>query len=175
MVSNVDGMTGRSRKLTPVKTIGISAKTTSDDALQFAAKVAADLRARDFGVCFDYGTADKLNDRGKCVAKGDLGKHSDLLITFGGDGTLLSVARHAPASVPILGVNMGTLGFLTEVTVEDFPETLEQVLAGNYTAESRVAFEVTVEGSRHDSRVYRVLNDATINKSALARIVEMRV
>ncbi len=158
-----------------MQTIGISAKITSQAALDFAARVAADLRSRGLGVCLDYATADKLDDRGHCVAKGELGKQSDLLITFGGDGTLLSVARHAPASVPILGVNMGTLGFLTEVTVEDFPETLEQVLAGNYTAESRVAFEVTVEGSRHDSRVYRVLNDATINKSALARIVEMRV
>jgi len=158
-----------------VKTIGISAKITSDEALQFAAKVAADLRGRDFGVCLDYATADKLNDRGKCVAKGDLGKHSDLLMTFGGDGTLLSVARHAPKDVPILGVNMGTLGFLTEVQVEDFPQVMERVLAGDYESEQRVALDVTVRGSGRDHRVYRVLNDATINKSALARIIEMRV
>ncbi len=158
-----------------MKTIGISAKITSDDALQFAAKVAADLRARDFGVCLDFATADKLNDRGTCVAKGDLGKHSDLLITFGGDGTLLSVARHAPKSIPILGVNMGTLGFLTEVTVEEFPEVMERVLAGDYESEERVALDVVVRGPGRDHRVYRVLNDATINKSALARIIEMRV
>ncbi len=158
-----------------MKTIGISAKITSDEALQFAAKVAADLRARDFGVCLDFATADKLNDRGKCVAKGDLGKHSDLLITFGGDGTLLSVARHAPKSVPILGVNMGTLGFLTEVTVEEFPEVMERVLAGDYESEERVALDVVVRGPGRDHRIYRVLNDATINKSALARIIEMRV
>ena len=165
----------RSRKLHRVKTIGISAKITSDDALQFAAKVAADLRARGFGVCFDYGTADKLDDRGKCVAKGDLGKHSDLLVTFGGDGTLHSVARHAPKNVPILGVNMGTLGFLTEVRVEEFAEAMERVLAGDYESEERVAFDVTVRGPGRDHRSYRVLNDATINKSALARIIEMRV
>src|SRR3954452_853635 len=134
----------RSRKLPQVKTIGISAKITSEEALQFAANVAADLRARNFGVCFDYATADKLADRGKCVAKGDLGKHSDLLMTFGGDGTLLSVARHAPKNVPILGVNMGTLGFLTEVRVEDFKEVLERVLAGDYENEERVAFDVAV-------------------------------
>jgi NAD+ kinase len=158
-----------------VKTVGISAKITSDVALQFAAKVAADLRARDLGVCFDYATADKLNDRGKCVAKGELGKHSDLLMTFGGDGTLLSVARHAPKNVPILGVNMGTLGFLTEVQLEQFPDVLEHVLAGNYETEERVAFEVKVRGPGRDHRSYRVLNDATINKSALARIIEMRV
>lgn len=158
-----------------MKTIGISAKTTSAEALQFAANVAADLRARNIGVCFDYATADKLNDRGKCVAKGELGKHTDLLITFGGDGTLLSVARHAPKNVPILGVNMGTLGFLTEVRVEEFDEVFARVLAGDYESEERVALEVAVRGPGRDHRTYRVLNDATINKSALARIIEMRV
>ncbi|MEA2163275.1 MAG: kinase [Thermoanaerobaculia bacterium] len=158
-----------------MQTIGISAKITSDDALAFAAKVAADLRARGYDICFDYATADKLNDRGKCVAKGVLGKHSELLITFGGDGTLLSVARHAPKDVPILGVNMGTLGFLTEVRVEEFQEVMDRVLAGTYETEERVTFDVAVRGPGRDHRSYRVLNDATINKSALARIIEMRV
>ncbi len=158
-----------------MQTIGISAKTTSEDALAFAARVTADLRGRGYNVCFDYGTADRLGDRGKCVAKSDLGKHSELLITFGGDGTLLSVARHAPKDVPILGVNMGTLGFLTEVRVEDFPEVMERVLAGDYETEKRVTFDVEVRGPGRDHRSYRVLNDATINKSALARIIEMRV
>jgi NAD+ kinase len=153
-----------------MQTIGISAKVTSPAALDYAARVAADLRQRGLAVCLDYATADKLNDRGYCVAKGDLGKVSNLLITFGGDGTLLSVARHAPGDVPILGVNMGTLGFLTEVRVEEFPETLEHVLAGDFQAEERMTFDVSV-----GDRSYRVLNDATINKSAVARIVEMRV
>lgn len=158
-----------------MQTIGISAKITSSEALEYAAGVAKDLRKRGYAVCLDYATADKLDDRGPCVAKGDLGKHSDLLITFGGDGTLLSVARHAPKNVPILGVNMGTLGFLTEVALEEFPDCLENVLAGSYTSESRVTFDVHVEGPGRDQRRYRVLNDATINKSALARIVEMKV
>jgi len=109
------------------------------------------------------------------VARTELGVKADLLITFGGDGTLLSVARHAPDSVPILGVNMGTLGFLTEVAVDEFPDMLERVLTGDYSAEPRVTFEVVVRGTKRDHRTYRVLNDATINKSALARIVEMEV
>jgi NAD+ kinase len=158
-----------------VQTIGISAKITSEDALAFASRVAADLRARGHNVCFDYATADKLGDRGKCVAKSELGKHSELLITFGGDGTLLSVARHAPKDVPILGVNMGTLGFLTEVRVEDFQGVMERVLAGDYECEKRMTFDVVVRGPGRDHRIYRVLNDATINKSAVARIIEMRV
>lgn len=158
-----------------MRAIGISAKITSRTALDYAAKVIADLRTRGIEVCLDFATADKLNDRGPCVAKGDLGKHADLLITFGGDGTLLSVARQAPAGVPILGVNMGTLGFLTEIRVEEFPTVLDRVLAGDFTTEARVTFDVVVRGEGREPRTYRVLNDATINKSALARIVEMRV
>jgi len=158
-----------------VKTIGIAAKITSDAALEYAKRVADDLRGRGYDICFDFGTADKLNERGPCVSKADLGKRADFLITFGGDGTLLSVARSAPASVPVLGVNMGTLGFLTEVSVEEFPDTLELVLSGKYLTEERIAFDVLVEGKQRDKRMYRVLNDVTMNKSALARIIEMRV
>ena len=158
-----------------MKTIGIAAKITSDAALEYAKRVADDLRGRGYDICFDFGTADKLNERGPCVSKADLGKRADFLITFGGDGTLLSVARSAPASVPVLGVNMGTLGFLTEVSVEEFPDALELVLSGKYLTEERIAFDVLVEGKQRDKRMYRVLNDVTMNKSALARIIEMRV
>jgi NAD+ kinase len=158
-----------------VKTVGIAAKITSEEAIAYARRVADDLRKRGFEICLDFGTADKLNDRGPCVSKADLGKRADLLITFGGDGTLLSVARSAPKGVPVLGVNMGTLGFLTEVAVEEFPAVLEMVLSGEYPADERVTFDVIVEGPQREKRTYRVLNDATINKSALARIVEMRV
>jgi len=158
-----------------VKTVGIAAKITSEEAIAYAKRVADDLRNRGYEICLDFGTADKLGDRGPCVAKSDLGKRADLLITFGGDGTLLSVARSAPTGVPVLGVNMGTLGFLTEVAVEEFPSVLEKVLSGDFPAEERVTFDVVVEGPNRDKRTYRVLNDATINKSALARIVEMRV
>jgi NAD+ kinase len=158
-----------------IRSVGISAKMTSPAALEYAANVIRELRQKGIDVCLDFATADKLNDRdSRCVARGELGRGVDLLITFGGDGTLLSVARHAPKDVPILGVNMGTLGFLTEVRVEEFPEVLERVLAGDYVAESRVALDVSVDAPNFH-RTYRVLNDATINKSALARIIEMRV
>jgi len=158
-----------------MKRAGISAKVTSAEALLTAARVANDLRARGIDVCFDDATGESLGEHAHCVRKPELGDHSDFLITFGGDGTLLSVARHAPNHVPIIGVNMGTLGFLTEIRVEDFPDILQRVLDGNFTAESRVAFDIVVRGPRRDGTTYRVLNDAAINKSALARIVEMRV
>ncbi len=160
-----------------MKRIGISAKITAPEALEYAAEVARDLSSRGYGICLDEATAQALTNSAQhsSVAKCDLGRNVDLMITFGGDGTLLSVARHAPDGVPIIGVNMGTLGFLTEIRVEEFPSMLERVLIGDFKVEARVAFDVSVTSETADPRRYRVLNDAVINKSALARIIEMRV
>jgi NAD+ kinase len=159
-----------------MQTIGIAAKTSSPRALAYASQVARDIRARGLTVIFDEDTARGTGDAFPSQPKSDLGRHSDLLITFGGDGTLLSVARHAPDLVPIVGVNMGTLGFLTEIRVEEFPDMLEHVLAGDFHVEPRVTFTVSVSGPGRDpEKRYRVLNDVAINKSAVARIIEMRV
>jgi NAD+ kinase len=158
-----------------MRTIGIAAKNTAR-AFEFAKRVAADLRARGFVVIFADDTARDIADDQPSAPKSELGRKSDLLITFGGDGTLLSVARHAPDHVPIIGVNMGTLGFLTEIRVEEFPNVLERVLEGHYQVEPRVTFTVSVSGPGRDAnKLYRVLNDVSINKSAVARIIEMRV
>jgi NAD+ kinase len=159
-----------------IRTIGIAAKTTSQQALAYAQEVGEGLRARGLGVIYDEDMARELGIENDTSPKASLGRSSDLLITFGGDGTLLSVARHAPEHVPIIGVNMGTLGFLTEIRVEEFPAMLERVLAGSFHVEPRTAFEVSVSGPKRDASIrYRVLNDCAINKSAVARIIEMRV
>jgi len=159
-----------------MRTIGIAAKNTAPQALAYAKQVAADLRARGLSVLFDEDTAREIGDTQGAATKPELGRHCDLLITFGGDGTLLSVARHAPDHVPIIGVNMGTLGFLTEIRVEEFPQLLERVLENNFHVEPRVAFSVSVSGPDRDaSKSYRVLNDVAINKSAVARIIAMKV
>jgi NAD+ kinase len=158
-----------------MRKIGIAAKTTARSAVAYAAQIASELRTRGYEVIFDDDTGQAMGD-GPTTSKPELGRHSDLLVTFGGDGTLLSVARHTPEHVPVIGVNMGTLGFLTEIRVEELPHVLNQVLEGHYNVEPRVTFSVSVTGPQHDpTRRYRVLNDATINKSAVARIIEMRV
>src|SRR6185503_15165703 len=158
-----------------IRTIGIAAKTTSPQALAYAHEVGEGLRARGLGVIYDEDMARELGIANDTSPKASLGRNADLLITFGGDGTLLSIARHAPEHVPVIGVNMGTLGFLTEIRVAEFPHVLDRVLEGDYNVEPRVTFNVSVTGEGRDNVNFRVLNDAAINKSALARIIEMRV
>lgn len=155
--------------------IGICAKIGSKRALEAAADTARAMRKRGITVNFDLSTAHALHlDNAREFSKPDLGPNSDCLIVFGGDGTLLSVARYAPPHVPVLGVNMGTLGFITEIRAKEYEKVLHDVLDGNYTAEDRVTLDVEVSGLNGELR-YRVLNDAVINKGALARIATMTV
>ncbi len=108
---------------------------------------------------------------------GELGPDSacDLIVVLGGDGTLLSVARRHAGGPPLLGVNLGRLGFLTEIARDQLYPTLVDVLAGDFEVEPRSLFEVALE--RADGRVqrYLALNDAVITKTALARIIELRL
>lgn len=157
-----------------MKRVGIAAKVASPDALRLARETAERLRDRGLDVVMEEATADGIGKGHRAAARPDIGQQVDLLITLGGDGTLLSVARHAAPDVPIIGVNMGTLGFLTEIRAEEFEEVLERTLAGDYVVERRSTFRVSVLSGGEERR-FRVLNDAVMNKSALARIVELSV
>lgn len=97
-----------------------------------------------------------------------------LVVVLGGDGTLISVARlFSGRQVPIVGVNLGSLGFLTEVTVDELYPVLEQCLSAEPRVTERMMLDVSV--TRGDSEIARcqVLNDAVINKGAIARIIDL--
>jgi NAD+ kinase len=96
------------------------------------------------------------------------------VIVIGGDGTLLSVARSAPTSTPVLGINLGALGFLAGLSRDEALTRLDEVLAGKFREERRRRLEVTVTGVSRP-RHFRALNDAVLNKEALARISTFRV
>ena len=97
----------------------------------------------------------------------------DLMVVLGGDGTLLSVARNYAGGPPILGVNLGRLGFLTEVPREDLYPALVEILAGRFEVEPRSLLDVELVREGAETRRFRALNDAVIAKGALARIIEM--
>jgi NAD+ kinase len=110
------------------------------------------------------------------AAPEDFARHVDVVAVFGGDGTLLYAARLVAASgTPILGVNLGSLGFLTEVKVEEMELAFHRLLAGNYRLEERKLLEIEVLREQRQVAQFLALNDAVINKGALARIIELEV
>lgn len=157
--------------------VGVVAKVGSRDAVHTAHELAEWLRRRGLEAVIDEAS---LRARGQeREVPFHLGEPVDLVVVLGGDGTLLSVARNVAPGVPILGVNLGNLGFLTEITRGDLYPTLVQVLAGKFAIESRSLLDVELRRDRSEDsgagRSFRVLNDAVITKSALARIIELTV
>jgi NAD+ kinase len=143
----------------------------SREAVFVAHELAEWLRRRDLEVGLDQAT---LRARGSSEKAFHPGEPCDLVVVLGGDGTLLAVARTVGPAAPILGVNLGTLGFLTEVSRGELYPSLVQVLAGRFHTEERSLFDVELHrhgggGTQH----FQVLNDAVITKSALARIIEL--
>ncbi len=99
---------------------------------------------------------------------------ADLLITLGGDGTILRVAQHAaPDGIPLLGINLGRVGFLTEANPEDWPSALQRVLSGEGYVEKRMMLCVTLVREGVTIAQEQALNDAAISRGALARTVRL--
>ena len=98
----------------------------------------------------------------------------DLILVLGGDGTMIATARMiGDQEVPVLGVNYGGLGYLAEFRIEELYTALESILAGNYRLDRRVMLAVELKSGDAPPQFSRVLNDVVINKSALARIIEI--
>lgn len=103
-------------------------------------------------------------------------QRADCLIVLGGDGTLLYSARlAAPYGVPIFGINLGHLGFLTEVDIPNLQEALASLLAGNFTVEERMMLEAGVVGENCVYKPMTALNDAVITKGAFARLIALDI
>lgn len=98
----------------------------------------------------------------------------DLLVTLGGDGTLLSGARLvAPYGTPVLGVNLGHLGFLTSIAAGDIEDAFDRLVGGDYWLDERFTLEVEVRGNGGDVSSFLALNDAVLHKGGLARMIRL--
>jgi len=161
----------------PIRRVVVVAKTGPAAGPRIASELGAWLEGRGIEVVFDNTTATAVGRLGG-VPRNEMPVDVDLAVVAGGDGTLLSVARSAaPLGIPILGVNLGSLGFLTELQPEELFEGLAAVLDGRFRIEQREALRVRHVRQGRVQQEYAVLNDAVIGKSALARMIsiELRV
>ena len=134
------------------------------------------LRERNIAVFIDRETQACIDPNGACLPREELAAKVDLLIVFGGDGTLLSAARALGGHrIPILPVNFGGLGFLTSVTLDELYPLLEQVVAGKHRTSERMMLDAEILRNGTAAMRQCALNDAVINKAALARMLDFDV
>lgn len=150
--------------------IGVVSRADSREAIGTAFELAEWLQRRGCQVALDEATVRAKKARME-IFRPD-GEY-DLVVVLGGDGTLLVVARQVGDRAPILGVNLGRLGFLTEVRRGELYPTLVRVLEEAYEEEDRALLDVEVRRTDGEVLEYRILNDAVIAKNALARIIEL--
>jgi NAD+ kinase len=154
------------------KTVGLVARRENPAAVTLARTIVARLAGRGVGVLVEPELADIAGAR--AVDKAAMVREADLIVSLGGDGTLLSVARlTATTELRVLGVNLGALGFLTEVTMDDAVAAIDRVFEGQYRLDCRTTLAVRVRRRGEVVATSQVLNDAVINKSALARILDL--
>jgi NAD+ kinase len=134
------------------------------------------LEARGVQAFCDEETAGSLPGVPKGRTRQEVADSSQLLLVLGGDGTLLAAAHlAAPRGIPILPINMGSLGFLTSFTLDELYPALEDGLAGRFSISERVMLHVELERAGKVIESQRVLNEAVINKGALARMIELEL
>lgn len=158
-----------------IHSVGIVSRPRRADIAHVVPPLLDWLAERNIAAFLDQETAACLaNCKGE--PREDLPKSIDMLIVLGGDGTLLAAARlSAVRNIPILPVNLGALGFLTSVTLDDMYPVLEQALRGEARFSERVMLESRVIRDGKTFHHARALNDAVLNKAALARIVDLQL
>ena len=134
------------------------------------------LQSRGCGTIIEESAAETFGLTGiQAVSREEIPNLADFIVVFGGDGTILSVARLIrDRKAPILGVNLGSLGFLTEVTLEELYSSLAQLLTGRHKIDRRWMLKTEIHRINGEVEAYHALNDAVINKGALARIMGMK-
>ena len=156
-------------------TIGLIGKFGDPSVAGSLSQIANYLRCRELRVLFDEATAELVPLDGLEVAsRHAIGEQCDLAIVVGGDGTILNAARSlVDFQVPVLGVNLGRLGFLADVSPSEIPHRLDEVLSGKFREEERLLLHAEVARDNHAILQTDALNDVVVHKRDVARMIEI--
>ncbi len=157
-----------------MKTVAVICKKANPLALDVLKHLARFLRERGRSVRVVESGDWEGDPSVRTVPESELVAGADLLVVLGGDGTLIHAAHLLDGeNPPVLGINLGTLGFLTEVVLDEMDEVLERVLAGDFTISERKLLQAALVRDGRERLRRQVLNDVVINKTALARILRL--
>ncbi len=163
-----------------IKCVGVVVKPNHKEARQTAVELGAWLSERGIDLIgsppIDGEKFNSETNKIKTVTLEQFQSEAELIVVLGGDGTMISTARlTADREVLVLGINYGSLGYLTEFRIEEMFDALEKILAGEFETDRRVMLDVEHWRDGQKLAAGRVLNEVVINKAALARIIELEV
>lgn len=158
-----------------IKRIGIIANLEKEKIADHVRSLKKWLEERHVKVFLEMEISRKMALDGG-LSRSDLAKKSELIVVLGGDGTMLRAARYvAGHKVPILGINMGSFGYLTEVNLNEIHSALELVIRGEFEIEKRMMLDVSIRHGKTVTNVGNVLNDVVINRGSLSRMNEFEM
>jgi len=155
--------------------IGIIGKTNLKQTFDITMELCEWLNEKGIEVYLEEELGKKILNQ-KSAPRAEIPGLVDIILVLGGDGTFLGVARIAcKHGTPILGVNLGGLGFLTEMTVDEIYPMMERIIQGDYEIENRKMLSATIMRGNDNRGTYEVLNDVVINKGTVARIIDLAI
>ena len=162
---------------TPFHTVGLVGKYDNQGMEASVLALAEFLQARGHEILLACQTAEHLGITDFPTRNlHDLATESDVVVVLGGDGTMLSIARElAPNGAPLIGINQGRLGFLTDITVSDMFDAIAEILSGQYVAEERILLNGQIR--RDGERVFEAtaFNDVVVGKGGSGRLIDLEI
>ncbi len=157
-----------------IKKIGIIANVGKETALKYASQLKDWILEKNLEVFLEKEVAEKLEEASGFECE-ELASLADVIVVLGGDGTILRAARSVKEfDVPVLGINLGDFGFLTEVNLDEMFDAMEVVLSGKHQTDKRMMLDVAINREEKLISEGFVLNDVVINRGNLSRIIELR-
>ena len=159
------------------KNVAIIGKYNASEMRDSILAMCAFLASQQITVSLEASTADHCNISGfATLSMDEIGGSVDLAVVLGGDGTMLSVARKlADSHIPLIGVNQGRVGFLTDINSANMLDEMRKILAGDYSIEERILLNATVFRHGKEISAGRAMNDVVINKAGMSRLIELEV
>ena len=162
---------------TAFKTIGLVGKYDTQGMGGSVVVLARFLIERGYHIILASQTAEYLHiDEFPTENLSDLAAHSDVVAVLGGDGTMLSIARAlAPHGAPLIGINQGRLGFLTDITIDGMLDAVAEILSGQYVAEERILLNAQVRRAGKPVFEGAAFNDVVVGKGGIGRLIELEI
>ncbi|MBP2653015.1 MAG: ppnK [Firmicutes bacterium] len=166
----------KEQEINSVLTIGLFPNTNKSNVTPILDRIVAYLKERQVRVLLADDVAEVTNYHELAFKREQIKNEINLAVSLGGDGTLLQTVREvAPAGVPVCGINLGQLGFLTEIEIADLDQALDRLILGNYTLQERLMLDAVLVRDNRETYLSSALNDVVVTKGGCSRMIRLKL